>query len=251
MQKYYFESNNKEDLSEKLRLLYVALTRAINRVIVTVQYKEQGITKKSFKCYQDLIYQTIDIKNYQPIDFVIEDIFSQNKVLEISDELIVFEKLAFTKLQTKEISYSKKIQDIIDDDLINLLEKGDNYHQAISQIDWLDFENSIKHLPETLRDTMKLFFASEVFEELSNPMFFPEYEFYEKKGDYLKRGIIDLLIISDNSVSVIDFKLRNIDDYAYVEQLLGYYEYLESKVNKKIDLFLYSLFEMRLKRINL
>jgi ATP-dependent exoDNAse (exonuclease V) beta subunit len=58
-----------------------------------------------------------------------------------------------------------------------------------------------------------------------------------------------LLVIADNKILVIDYKLQNIDEEAYESQLKGYFSYLKPRVDKPIYLYLYSLNEKRLKAI--
>ena len=86
---------------------------------------------------------------------------------------------------------------------------------------------------------------------LENPRFLKEYEFLEEDSYGMRRGIIDLLIIDDKQIIAIDYKLKNLDDEAYLKQLKGYYDYLKPKFEKKVRLFLYSLTDKALKEIKL
>ena len=49
------------------------------------------------------------------------------------------------------------------------------------------------------------------------------------------------MLVYDERVDIIDYKLKNIDDDAYRNQLLGYQKYIYLKKNKKVNLYLYSL----------
>ena len=57
------------------------------------------------------------------------------------------------------------------------------------------------------------------------------------------------MIVYDNYVDIIDYKLKNIDDDAYIEQLNGYRFYIENKLNKLVNIYLYSIFDNKLKKI--
>ena len=45
----------------------------------------------------------------------------------------------------------------------------------------------------------------------------------------------------DNYIDIIDYKLKNIKDESYKKQLKGYKKYIETKTNKKVNLYLYSI----------
>ena len=55
-------------------------------------------------------------------------------------------------------------------------------------------------------------------------------------------GIIDLLIEGED-MTIIDYKLKNIDDSAYDKQLNGYRRFIEKKTGKKTRCFLYSILD--------
>ena len=48
----------------------------------------------------------------------------------------------------------------------------------------------------------------------------------------------------------IFYKLQNINDKAYKMQLAGYKEYIEHLTNKKVDVYLYSIMEEQLIKVD-
>ena len=68
-----------------------------------------------------------------------------------------------------------------------------------------------------------------------------EYEFQNINEDNYQSGIIDLLLVYEDHVDIIDYKLKHTDDEAYISQLQGYRAYIERKTNKKTYTYLYSL----------
>ena len=78
---------------------------------------------------------------------------------------------------------------------------------------------------------------------------YKEYEFIYKEENIVKNGIIDLMIENESEIIIIDYKLKNIDDDAYNEQLNGYGKYIASKTNKKISKYLYSIIDCKFKKI--
>ena len=59
----------------------------------------------------------------------------------------------------------------------------------------------------------------------------------------MEHGIIDLLIEQGDSIIIIDYKLKNIEDFAYDKQLNGYRKYISSITGKKIKCYLYSILD--------
>ena len=65
-----------------------------------------------------------------------------------------------------------------------------------------------------------------------------EYEFYDDINEV--HGIIDCLIIKNDEIIIVDFKLKNLDDEQYIKQLHVYRDYIKSISDKPIRLYLVS-----------
>ena len=98
-------------------------------------------------------------------------------------------------------------------------------------------------------EKIKSFLDSSLINDNINSKFYKEYEFIYKEESTVKNGIIDLMIENDNEIIIIDYKLKNIDDDAYNEQLNGYGKYIGLKTNKKISKYLYSIIDCKFKKI--
>ena len=72
---------------------------------------------------------------------------------------------------------------------------------------------------------------------------YEEYEFMYEEDNTLTHGIIDLLLEFDDKCIIIDYKLKNVDDDAYIKQLNGYKKYIESITNKNTETYLYSIID--------
>ena len=79
---------------------------------------------------------------------------------------------------------------------------------------------------------------------------YKEYEFIYNKDNVSYKGIIDLMLEYNNYINIIDYKLKNIDDEAYKQQLNGYKEYIESISNKKVNIYLYSIMDGVINKID-
>ena len=63
-------------------------------------------------------------------------------------------------------------------------------------------------------------------------------------------GIIDLMLVYKDYVDIIDYKLTHTDDSAYSKQLNGYRDYIKHKLDKQVNIYLYSLTEKKLIKID-
>ena len=53
----------------------------------------------------------------------------------------------------------------------------------------------------------------------------------------------------DNHIDIIDYKLKSITDENYIKQLNGYKKYIESISNKKVNIYLHSIIDNKLKQL--
>ncbi|MDT8336997.1 MAG: hypothetical protein RQ856_04120, partial [Candidatus Izemoplasmatales bacterium] len=250
LQKLYFNEIESENISEKIRLLYVAMTRAINKIVLVLDYDESFLEKKhKILSFKHLLYQTIKIDENMIEEFKVPSLVNQKKAMNVCEEVIEFKRFDFAYEKWEKVRYSKAMIDFLDDDVIKMIDKGNEYHQLLEIVDFYDIEKSIKDFPNNLKQAIRHLLNQPLFTELKNPKFYQEYEFYQEKNNRVLRGIIDLLIITDDEVITLDYKLKNIDDEAYIKQLKGYYDFLKEKINKPIKLFLYSLLDNELKEV--
>ena len=78
---------------------------------------------------------------------------------------------------------------------------------------------------------------------------YQELEFVFVKDDIKYHGIIDLMLEYDNNIKIIDYKLKNINDNAYLKQLNGYKNYIENTFNKDTSIYLYSILDNTLEKV--
>ena len=76
-----------------------------------------------------------------------------------------------------------------------------------------------------------------------------EYEFYYE-NETINHGIIDLLLEYDNEYIIIDYKLKNIENEAYKNQLNGYKKYIQDMTGKTSKVYLYSFIDSNLVSIS-
>ena len=105
----------------------------------------------------------------------------------------------------------------------------------------VDFKNpQLDLIDEKYRSFITDFLNSGL--DLKSAKIYKEYEFVTEES----HGIIDLLLEYENEVIIVDYKLKNIDDNAYNDQLKGYKTYIQNKLSKNVTVYLYSIIDSNL-----
>lgn len=259
------EKNKKEDISEKIRLLYVALTRCKEKMIIIGSFKEQEdyifddglvdyITRSTYKNYEQIFNSVYPyIKKYiQNIETpLISKEYKLNKKINIkpttTQKILVTET---TNIQTtiEEEHYSKPSTKLHTKEEIKNMEKGTHMHYLL---EITDFKNpEYNNLTKEETTIIKNLLNQDIMKNIQKTNIFKEYEFIYENNNTIKRGIIDLMIEHNDHIDIIDYKLKNTIDNAYKTQLKGYKEYIEKLTNKPVFTYLYSLLDKNLTIIN-
>ena len=239
-----------EEVSEKIRLFYVALTRCREKMIIvaplddtTAGYNNLVPFNKRLKYRSFLdILKSINLINKYIVnktahytkDYLlskIKKIDEQKKQPSVTEKYINIE---YQKLKTAH--FSKEKISLLDKDTIKKMKYGTDTHELF---EYTDFSNTNNKVVKNLLKNI----------DLNYQEIYKEYEFIYTKEDTTYHGIIDLLIVYPDHISIIDYKLKNIDDEAYLKQLSGYLEYIKSITNKEVSIYLYSILDEELRKI--
>lgn len=239
-----------EEVSEKIRLFYVALTRCREKMIIvaplddtTAGYNNLVPFNKRLKYRSFLdILKSINLINKYIVnktahytkDYLlskIKKIDEQKKQPSVTEKLVNIE---YKKLKTAH--FSKEKISLLDKDTIKKMKYGTDIHELF---EYTDFSNTNNKVVKKLLKNI----------DLNYQEIYKEYEFIYTKEDTTYHGIIDLLLVYPNHISIIDYKLKNIDDEAYLKQLSGYLEYIKSITNKEVSIYLYSILDEELRKI--
>ena len=251
----------KEEISEKIRLFYVGLTRAREKMIIVTSLSGteepfNDLLKLKYMSFKDILNSiytvikhtikdvSVDIDpNYK--DIVNPDI---NKYLtDIEDNIIDINlDIRYNELGSKHFSKSKN--EIITNKEKKNLELGNKIHYILEMI---DFKNPNYDIIESnYQEYIKAFLNSDIMSNLDCKIY-KEYEFKYTKDSSVYHGFIDLMMEYDNYINIIDYKLKHIDDLAYLNQLKGYKEYIESVTHKKVNTYLYSILDKKIVNLEL
>ena len=268
MYKYDF---NREEVSEKIRLFYVALTRAREQMIIVLPDREtrtleknndgviEEIRRLSFNKLSSFIY---GIKNYlysyfEQIDIeklgLTKNYLYPKKIVQetlnnIKDNINV-EEINIENEVVEEKHFSKETNKIITKEENDLMKFGTKVHEIF---EFLDFRNIDLSLVDNkfIRNKVEKFLSNDLLKNISNANIYKEYEFIYNKDNNEYHGIIDLMLEYDNHIDIIDYKLKGITDENYIKQLNGYKEYIEKISNKEVSTYLYSILDEKVLQIN-
>ena len=252
-----------EDIGERIRLLYVALTRAKEKLIIVIP--EQQEPKEVFD-----VIPVYERSNYNSFLSIIKSIYSniipyikktdvigtkdyeygveKKKIERINNNLEVNE----INIETHEIEekhYSKEKLHLTTKEEKEVMEFGTKVHEYLEE---LNFSNPNLDLikEQNLREKIKSFLESDLMKERLNNKMYKEYEFIYEEDNTKSHGIIDLLVDDKDKYIIIDYKLKSIDDELYDKQLNGYRKYIKEKTNKETYCYLYSIIDEKYREIN-
>jgi len=243
----YKDEYFKEEISEKIRLFYVALTRCREKMIIVTSISNDRKGYNHIVPFFDRIkYRSfIDILN--SIDVIDKYIVNKSakytheydkinlKELNIENKDEILEKRTITTnyIKTENKRFSKKQNKIMDIDEIKTMEYGTKLHEIFEYEDFFNPKN--KYVLNLLKKVDNNFINV-----------YKEYEFTYTDNEIVYYGIIDLMLEYDNSIYIIDYKLKNIDNLEYKKQLNGYRDYISSITDKKVNIYLYSIIDDKL-----
>lgn len=265
------ENYEKEEISEKIRLFYVALTRAKEKMIFVLpmeemeeEYNENELVvnniRLSYRSFKDILKSIKSKVNVYIKDIDINTLGLTNKYNIVTSNNL-FDKIIkenneietinyqIPKLLEKEQShFSKSNTGLITKEQKEVMELGTKLHYIMETLDFIN--PNLNSIEDKYQKYITRFLESDLLKDIKNGKVYKEYEFIEKDDNNVKTGIIDLMIEYSDHIDIIDYKLKNINDSDYNKQLLGYKKYIEKLINKKTNIYLYSLFDSKYREVS-
>ncbi|MBP5092128.1 MAG: UvrD-helicase domain-containing protein [Bacilli bacterium] len=239
---------SEEALSEKMRLFYVALTRA----------KEMAYLFEVDKGDKPRVSDPRKAKNFS--DFLdcysnkkgllrVERRTLNHKVGEANEKGKEFVKTDFRSISVEpieaEVSHASKQRVGTKDE--GALRYGEKLHRYL---ELADFASKDVSWIENLEDRKKIekVLALPLFDKASEAKVYHEYAFYDEESNL--HGVIDLLLVYSDHIDLVDFKASSIDDPSYVEQLHAYQAYLAKVFKQPIKDYLLSIQSASIKGVD-
>ena len=245
----YVDNFFKEEISEKIRLFYVALTRCREKmIIVTSLNKEKNGYGRLVPVNMRLKYRSfLDILNSIDIidKYVVNkeanythdyDTIKLKEITKHTDGEVIDKKEIKINYEVGENKHFSKESDILDIDSVKAMKYGTLIHE---ELEYADFDKKNNKYLEKLFNVISSDYIN----------VYREYEFSYQENNIVYNGVIDLMLEYDNYINIIDYKLKNIMDEKYNLHLRGYKKYIESISNKVVNIYLYSLIEDKILKI--
>lgn len=255
---------NKEEISEKIRLFYVALTRAREQMIIVIPNKEtrtleknedgviEEIRRLSFNKLSSFIYAVKNylMKYFEQINidklnltknYLYPKKIKQETLNNLKDNIVV-EEINIENEVVEEKHFSKETNKLITKEENKLMKFGTKVHEMLELLDFKNIDLSIID-DEFIKLKINKFLKNDLLKNIEKANIYKEYEFIYTKDNNEYHGIIDLMLEYNDHIDIIDYKLKGITDENYKKQLNGYKEYIENLTNKKVNTYLYSILD--------
>lgn len=256
----------KDEISEKIRLFYVALTRCKEKMILVCNLENKEVIYnnlvvdnsvrnkyRSFKDMMDSVNNLLD-DYVKEIDVEALNLTHDYNLIKTTNYKENIEKTS-EEIKEKEIKidneilvnkhFSKSSNDLINKDIKDVMEFGTYMHYLFEVFDFNNPDYSF--VDEKYKKYLEMFLNSGI--DFSGKIY-KEYEFIYEEDNTTNHGIIDLMFEYDDYIRIVDYKLKNVDDENYNKQLLGYKNYIEKKTGKEVIISLYSIINGTLKELS-
>ena len=260
-----------DEISEKIRLFYVAVTRAKEKMIfisgLKDKYEEydkedivsdnirrkytnfdgllESIKSKIASYIKEIDLNNINItKDYNQINS--HNIFGNINIAK--EKINVFNYQIQEPKELKESHYSKSNIKLISSKERDIMDFGTMMHYLLETIDLAN--PNYDGIDDKYINYIKNFLNCDLVKDIKNAKIYQEYEFIHQEKDNISHGIIDLMLEYPSHIDIIDYKLKHIDDAAYLNQLNGYKDYISTLKNKPINIYLYSIMDNNYQKLN-
>ena len=264
--KVYYAKQRDNEISERLRLLYVALTRAKELAIVFPATQEEkrkplsltsdGSVVSSSIYNMSSFFSIFDIEEvFGPvqsetlIDKYLEDyrIPKAQEKLTLSNDQLELQMISLdlpTPVPRKARTGSTQISELLTPDQLSAVDYGNHLHELLSFIDFTaPIDPQLDRLKVSEKDAnhIRRFMESELMNDVSSATVYHEYRFHDETEDGPINGIIDLLVVYSDHCKIIDFKLKDIHKTHYQEQVGVYITYISKLIDLPVHGYLYSM----------
>ena len=265
----YKNNYYQDEISEKIRLFYVALTRVKEKIILVIPNEEtdeeydNNIVSDSIRMkYRSFLHIINSIKSKLTKYIIDIDLNSLNlskdynivnstnlfdNINKVNEKISIIDYPKLKIMEKEENHFSKSNVKIISNEEKNKMEFGIKIHYYLET---LDLHNpDLIDIDSPFKEKIEKFLESDLLKNIQKAKVYQEYEFIKNNEQEEKHGIIDLMLEYDDHIDIIDYKLKNIDDEAYVKQLIGYRDYIIKISNKTTNIYLYSIIDEKYQKI--
>lgn len=223
-------------------------------------YIVSDVIREQYRSFLDILKSIYEDVDSRIVDIQLDNIPISNdyKILNVNklpDNLSTDVKLNVSEytyekqILTKE-HFSKSVNSLIDKNTMNNMRFGTKIHKLFELVDFKNPEFDKLAMTDYEKQCIIKFLSQPLLTNINSANIVKEYEFYTNIDNEEKHGIIDLILEYDDHIDIIDYKLKSINDINYVKQLDGYRKYIENKSRKKVDIYLYSIIDKTMEKLN-
>ncbi len=222
------------DFEEKLRLLYVAITRAKEKIIFVNGNKPSKILfykPNNAKNMQEILSITNVLTKYDA-PYPIDNIVVTGKEIEKQVTKVVLKKV---NVPANPVVHTRASKEVDEDAIAVTLDFGSELHAYLERMD-LETKSTDYVSNRQMKKYVYNVINSKLFDGITNEQVRHEFRFYDEESNI--QGYIDALIIKDDEIDIVDFKLKNIMDEEYDRQLRIYKSYLVKHTDLPVKMYL-------------
>ena len=241
-----FRTNNEQVLIREGADYAVIEGTILNRI--RNNYRSFKDIMLSIKSRLDKYIVNVDLNSVDLThDYNLVKTYNYSENIEKSNEIINTKELSVDNQEIVNKHFSKSDKKIINIETKMYMELGTKIHELFEVIDFVnpDFDG----LEENEILYIKNFLNQDVLKNIRDAKIYKEYEFMYEEDNVNYHGIIDLMLVYDNHIDIIDYKLMNTTSEEYVNQLNGYKGYIEKSFGKTVNLYLYSIVNNEIKTL--
>lgn len=263
------EEENKQALGEKIRLFYVAVTRAKEKLILVNKFNKKIepetcinenslLLLKSISDILTLIEYRIN-KYVRIVNLDDEAITSDYNLIKMSNFKEKIDKvndkinIVSVNLNSKLVDnkkFSKSLSKVVDKQLKERLDFGTFMHYVFEVYDFKNDNLDDLNISDIYKDKVRNFLKHDEVKDINKAILYKEHEVRFVDNGAIFHGFIDLLVEYKDHYDIIDYKLSNINSPEYVIQLTGYKNFIESNYKKPCNIYLYSINKDVFKKLN-
>lgn len=223
---------------EKLRLLYVSLTRTKENAILVSGQKDK---RKNLSRIQSCVSlgEFLESIKYKSDHRVLSEVEAEKPKLVREEKQSRFDtevlKIDEITMSSETIAKKRASMSVSDDSQIGAMAFGSKIHYLLEIVDYETKDTSFIDDP-AMRQNVENVLKNELFRDVKNDQLRHEFEFYDEKNEV--HGIIDCLIVKETGIDIVDFKLKNISKEQYVTQMSVYRSYIAQITDKPIRTYL-------------
>ncbi len=252
-----------EDILEQVRLIYVALTRAVDKLIIIDQTPKFNIPLVDSVMLDGwgstyLIEAAINASlGKVKVEHILEIIdqtysFNEKKIKEKKEFKYTAKPINSLEFKTPSSTHPKLTEVHLNFNQNKGTVHGTEIHKLFEDLplrDWtIDVLLEYKpDLSESDQEAFMTYYKSDIYQSMLKGDIKHEYAFHALINNYVLHGYMDCIAITDSTVYCIDYKTDGLDDpqtfiELYHEQIENYMEVLRIQYpHKKVEGYLYSL----------